>query len=452
MKPTTIIKPVQFWFATLLLLNFATESALAQPSYVRTDGLSGWYPFNGNTMDESGNNQNLINLGAQLATDRFNESDKAFSFSGSGPYMKKPNFNTTASQQTRFAVSAWFRSFQDGVILSYGEETSPPNRAFGLLKQDIDGEPSALPFLYSSNGDLYASSYLPFAPNGISEGAWHHIVFWRTESTETNWYILFDGGLLEVDFDNADWWGNDKTLFLGSSPDLGTGILYGESNFYFDGKIDDVGIWMGLNSNFTICDAYKLYFTYEYTNPSNVWAPEGSDVSFSVPAPIAGSLLQFQWEVNTGIGGWQPVSEAGQYSGATTNVLSISNISNANDNYLFRCIIDYIGDGFTCIDVTEPATLSLSALDVSEAAKTIDVSIYPNPTNGQLIIESLLKQSGDVQTNVINLVGQTVYTSTENHTAGLYRNTIELDLPAGIYYLVLQTDNGRASKKIEILK
>ena len=40
------------------------------PSYVPTNGLVGWWPFNGNANDESGNGNNGTVNGATLTTDR----------------------------------------------------------------------------------------------------------------------------------------------------------------------------------------------------------------------------------------------------------------------------------------------------------------------------------------------------------------------------------------------
>ena len=53
-----------------LLLSFG---AFAQtiPSYVPTNGLVGWWPFNGNANDESGNGNHGTVNGAALTSDRF---------------------------------------------------------------------------------------------------------------------------------------------------------------------------------------------------------------------------------------------------------------------------------------------------------------------------------------------------------------------------------------------
>ena len=61
-----------------------TQTLFAQvPSYVPTDGLVGYWPFNGNANDESGNGNNgtAIN-GVLMTTDRFNNLNSAYSFDG----------------------------------------------------------------------------------------------------------------------------------------------------------------------------------------------------------------------------------------------------------------------------------------------------------------------------------------------------------------------------------
>ena len=66
--------------AALLL---AASSAFAQvPSYVPTNGLVGWWPFNGNANDESGNGNNGTVNGATLTSDRFGSINSAYSFNG----------------------------------------------------------------------------------------------------------------------------------------------------------------------------------------------------------------------------------------------------------------------------------------------------------------------------------------------------------------------------------
>jgi len=50
------------------------------PNYVPTNGLVGWWPFNGNANDGSGNNLNANVIGANLTVDRFGIPNSAYNF------------------------------------------------------------------------------------------------------------------------------------------------------------------------------------------------------------------------------------------------------------------------------------------------------------------------------------------------------------------------------------
>jgi hypothetical protein len=65
---------------------------------------------------------------------------------------------------------------------------------------------------------------------------------------------------------------------------------------------------------------------------------------FSVAA--SGSGLNYQWQTNNG-SGFQNISNSGQFTGANTNTLNISNILTNNDNQLFRC---KVSSGFCSIE------------------------------------------------------------------------------------------------------
>jgi len=67
----------------LLFTALFTSNVFSQvPNYVPTNGLVGWWPFNGNANDESGNGNNGIVNGATLASDRFGNANMAYSFDG----------------------------------------------------------------------------------------------------------------------------------------------------------------------------------------------------------------------------------------------------------------------------------------------------------------------------------------------------------------------------------
>ena len=79
----------------IILLSFialSSISAFAQnvPSYVPSNGLVGWWPFNENANDESGNGNNGTVNGSTLTTDRFGNINQAYSFLNSSILVNNP--------------------------------------------------------------------------------------------------------------------------------------------------------------------------------------------------------------------------------------------------------------------------------------------------------------------------------------------------------------------------
>ena len=99
---------------SLLLVTLAslglTASTMAQnvPSYVPSNGLIGWWPFNGNANDESGNGNNGSVNGATLSIDRFGNANRAYSFDGITNEIIVPHNN--ALNLLPISISVWFKT------------------------------------------------------------------------------------------------------------------------------------------------------------------------------------------------------------------------------------------------------------------------------------------------------------------------------------------------------
>ena len=57
------------------------------PSYVPTNGLVGWWPFNGNANDESGNGNDCTVDGAILSNDRLGNQNSSYFFNGTNNFI-----------------------------------------------------------------------------------------------------------------------------------------------------------------------------------------------------------------------------------------------------------------------------------------------------------------------------------------------------------------------------
>ena len=76
---------------------------------MKLNGLVAFYPFNGNANDESGNGHDgTINGNAALVPDRFNTSDRAFTFPNQSSNISLAN-SINLNLETGFTINAWVK-------------------------------------------------------------------------------------------------------------------------------------------------------------------------------------------------------------------------------------------------------------------------------------------------------------------------------------------------------
>ena len=101
----------------IVALLFATN-LMAQnvPNYVPTNGLVGYWPFNGNVNDESGNGNHGTVNGAMLTEDRENIKSRAYQFG----VEKWITINDHSSLRSNImTISAWVKIDGPALIDSY---------------------------------------------------------------------------------------------------------------------------------------------------------------------------------------------------------------------------------------------------------------------------------------------------------------------------------------------
>ena len=220
----------------LALLLFVPSLCLAQvPTYVPTDGLVGWWPFEGNADDLSGFANHGVPAGAWLTTDRFGQDSAAFFFDGEGAVSisHSPSITPTSA----VTISCWFKpeehTIQHGAsLVSKGLETQFWNYGSHILPNGIP----AFAYTYFSIG----------SGSSISSNNWTHLVF--TVDADLNEMVQYTNGVAETSMFNL----NSMTptanfsniLNSCCSAPLEIGRNAGGSNGApFHGTIDDVAIW-----------------------------------------------------------------------------------------------------------------------------------------------------------------------------------------------------------------
>ncbi len=448
----------------LSILVISVSIGFAQvPSYLPSNGLVGWWPFNGNANDESGRGNHGIVHGATLASDRFGNSNAAYNFSTSTatfgnacqwielPYSNDWNFPS-------FTLSAWIDAntlFWSGNSIHL---SSIMYRGDGGCSATT---PEPFRFMVGENG-IYNS-----LANGSSYCTYN-------ANIQTNqWYLLtmtFSSGTL-------------KQYLNGVLINSCSGIPVSQSNtcykisigeawssnghwYYFNGKLDDIGIW---NRELIQTEITALYNASPCLNdltisPALNTLQIGNTATFT--ATTSNPNPNLVWQTDFGQG-YQTLNNFGNYSGVNTNTLSISNIQLSAHNQPIRVI----ANSGNCIDTSNVATISISdtcttlisvtdTLIINTSITGITppnnlntIKVFPNPANDHVTINygSNFASMNGYSLKITNAIGQVVFATLINQQSSY------VDLSTwsgnGIYFLqILDTQNNIIENRKIILQ
>ena len=192
------------------------------PPYVPTEGLIGYWPFDGNANDISGNNLNGIVNGATLTTDRSGNIESAYFFDESAWIETSESFSISAQN---VSVCAWFYCNNDVTSMSAQ-----------IISVNTSQSEHSLQIEISENNALYFNA-LPFdetitPPNTFEYDSWNFVVGTFDGATET---IYVNGQKVIEKERSGDFSIIDQKINFGRQTFASTDYWYG--------KIDDVGIW-----------------------------------------------------------------------------------------------------------------------------------------------------------------------------------------------------------------
>jgi len=123
----------------LIALIFIIFFSNVFPQVNLDSGLVAYLPFNGNTIDISGNGHNgTINGNPYLVPDRFNNPDRAYSFPDQSSNISLDN-SVTLNLETGFTINAWikYKSGRQRLIVDKHVCGTPNGFAFHI---DWDGQ------------------------------------------------------------------------------------------------------------------------------------------------------------------------------------------------------------------------------------------------------------------------------------------------------------------------
>lgn len=212
--------------------------------------------------------------------------------------------------------------------------------------------------------------------------------------------------------------------------DNNTRVLY-NFNSIAAGVVPDLS---GNNNNLTLQNGASLdandvpygAIGNSITNqPNNLNLNIGGNAQFIVSASSLSST--YQWQTDLGVG-FQNLNNVGQYSGTTTNTLSISNITVNNNNQPFRCIIS----SGSCSDTSNVAILTVNNnVSINEQTQHNLFTVYPNPAKNKINLYTSTLIIGESY-SVLDITGRIIL------TGKIISENTEIDLTEyneGIYIL-----------------
>ena len=372
-------------------LCLLANSQTVIPSYVPTNGLVGWWPFNGNANDLSVNANNGTVNGATLTADRFGNANKAYSFDGND-WIDIPSSNQN-NLPNSLTLSTWIQTntiqINSGVIGKWNDGVVAGQEQYVL---QLDNNNGGLHFWTKTSIQTASKEN----NNEYSNGIWHlYVGTWDG----LNMKLYRDGNLIQTSAQAGSINNFTQNFEIGR-------YAGGQSTSnYFKGSIDEIGIW---NRALTACEIKKLYYSPAFTvAASNASICVGQSLTLS-----ASGVPNYSWS-----NGSNTATTVVTPTASTVYTVSSTYTTGCADSRTFSVTVN----ACTGLNEAEPLTNS--------------VRIFPNPAKEQLYISlnnialigknySITNALGQVMaTGVFNK--QTMELTIQQFSSGLYQLNID---------------------------
>ncbi len=222
----------------LFFIGFcAVQNLLAQ---IPTDNLEAYYKFNGNLVDDSGNGNNITDFSGSYSSDRFSQSNSAFSLNGETDSLVLP-VTAFAPISGDFSISFWYKTNWPQVMNLFSSKQSPTDTTQNFEIQlnshnsTFLNDPSLVGVWYQTFAYWNGSGYITDAvaegaPGQYTKGEWCHFVITREADTIQ---IYRNHSLYSFSIDQ---------LYGGTLGDA-VNLIFSAAPYRFKGAIDDMRLY-----------------------------------------------------------------------------------------------------------------------------------------------------------------------------------------------------------------
>jgi len=139
---------------------------------------------------------------------------------------------------------------------------------------------------------------------------------------------------------------------------------------------------------------------------------------------------------------WEP-------GGVTTPTLTVNSSDVGLGSHTYTVTVTSIGG---CED-TETHTIYFDeCVGIDQQSGTVSASVYPNPSNGQFILELNAPERSTVDIQIVNTLSSLVYEEAGVQVNGKLIRNFNVNLNSGIYFLVIRSGSEKTIQKLFITR
>ena len=386
---------------------------------------NGSAPFYGGVLNITSCSSDLVFQPSEMEVDDVVMGGETLTLTADYSVAQSIEPGTTFEVAYQF-VSGFF-TVDDVFVLSYGAimedfESGTFGSEWSFSPQYqwtiVDGGTKGTKCAKSGNYNIANSdSYAIMTVNVMAAG---DLTFMYKVSSEAG-YTLWDK--LSFYMDNqkkGEWGGTDMTGFEQFVQPVTPGTHTFKWSYTKDGSVND-------GSDCAWIDDIK----FPPTNIITFIAP-----ATNLVATVDGHNVNLTWTASP-VGVSYVVKRNGETIGTVTETSFADNVANSGLYTYSVYAVD--AEGHMSAAVTETVMLSFAGVDETEA---VDVSVYPNPTNGIL---NIVINSRNYEYQIINGVGQTILSGNANG-----KTTVDVNGLNGVYFLRIVSDGDVIVRKVTV--
>jgi hypothetical protein len=272
----------------IAICGIATTASAQVPNYVPTNGLVGWWPFNGNANDESGNGNDGVIYNVTSDSNRFGQQNNALFFNGINSGVELPG-NSFPLTNNSYTLNTWFKLTTNTDHLNgftvFDDRDSTVWDYKGRYLIDLATNPVES---YYQMSDVGPRIYY----NNVPSFTWINITCIYNSTAEIM-YFFKNGVIVDSTVCSNNWFltGNRKIqIGRAQSP-----IIYNGNDYFtghWKGQIDDIGIWNRALTQQEVTDLYNSTLGLPVPineNSINLYPnPTNSNITLEVSSELVG--------------------------------------------------------------------------------------------------------------------------------------------------------------------